>query len=65
MATTPAFQPSQANEMKNMSQKHSSRRGGLRAMLLVPLMGLATACTDLTEVPRDALTPDNAFRTEE
>jgi hypothetical protein len=39
-------------------------RGGLRAALLVPALLLAPACTDLTEVPRDALTPDNAFRTD-
>jgi starch-binding outer membrane protein, SusD/RagB family len=30
-------------------------------MLLVPLL----ACTDLTEVPEDALTPSNAFKTDE
>ena len=39
-------------------------RFGSRAAL-VPLLGLSAACTDLTEVPNDALTPDNAFRTEE
>ena len=31
----------------------------LAALLLVP----PSACTDLTEVPNDALTPENAFRT--
>lgn len=41
------------------------RRGGLRALLLVPMLALAPACTDLTEVPDDALTPDNAFKTEQ
>ena len=30
----------------------------------VPMLALAPACTDLTEVPSDALTPDNAFRTQ-
>jgi hypothetical protein len=39
-------------------------RAGLRALLLVPMVALAPACTDLTEVPSDALTPDNAFKTE-
>jgi hypothetical protein len=39
-------------------------RGGLRTLLLVPMVALAPACTDLTEVPSDALTPDNAFKTE-
>ncbi len=41
----------------------SIRRGSLSA-LLAPLLALP-GCTDLTEVPNDALTPDNAFRTEE
>ncbi|MGH7711288.1 MAG: RagB/SusD family nutrient uptake outer membrane protein [Gemmatimonadaceae bacterium] len=41
-----------------------SWRRGRRAVLVVPLL-LGGACTDLTEVPNDALTPDNAFRTEE
>ena len=39
-------------------------RRGFRALLVVPMLALAPACTDLTEVPSDALTPDNAFRTE-
>jgi hypothetical protein len=43
----------------------SIRRVGLRSLVLVPLVALAPACTDLTEVPDDALTPGNAFRTEE
>ncbi len=42
----------------------SFRRFGSR-VALVPLLGLSAACTDLTEVPNDALTPDNAFRSEE
>jgi hypothetical protein len=41
----------------------SVRRIG-RAFLLVPLIGIAQSCTDLTEVPHDALTPDNAFKNE-
>jgi hypothetical protein len=36
-----------------------------RSVLVVPLLALGGACTDLTEVPNDALTPDNAFRSDE
>ncbi len=36
-----------------------------RTVLVVPLLALGSACTDLTEVPNDALTPDNAFKTDE
>jgi starch-binding outer membrane protein, SusD/RagB family len=36
-----------------------------RRWLLAPLAPLVVACTDLTEVPNDALTPDNAFRTDD
>jgi hypothetical protein len=43
----------------------SIRRGSLRALLLVPALALSAGCTDLTEIPQDALTPENAFRTEE
>jgi starch-binding outer membrane protein, SusD/RagB family len=39
-------------------------RRGFRALLVVPMVALAPACTDLTEVPDDALTPGNAFKTE-
>jgi starch-binding outer membrane protein, SusD/RagB family len=39
-------------------------RRGFRALLVVPMLALAPACTDLTEVPDDALTPGNAFKTE-
>ena len=42
----------------------SIRRVTLSAMLLVPALMFSHACTDLTEVPRDALTPDNAFKTD-
>ncbi|MGQ0641522.1 MAG: RagB/SusD family nutrient uptake outer membrane protein [Gemmatimonadaceae bacterium] len=42
----------------------SIRRVRLGAML-APLFVFPIACTDLTEVPNDALTPENAFRTEE
>lgn len=32
--------------------------------LLVPFLAIVNGCTDLTAVPQDALTPDNAFKTE-
>src|SRR5215213_10249376 len=48
--------------MKTFLSNTKVRRAGLRA-LLVPVLLLG--CTDLTEVPSDALTPENAFRTEE
>jgi hypothetical protein len=42
----------------------SVRRAGGRALLFAPLVALAAACTDLSEVPQDALTPETAFKTE-
>jgi hypothetical protein len=36
----------------------------LGALFLVPAITLIQACTNLTEVPKDALTPDNAFKTD-
>ena len=36
----------------------------LRLLLLVPALTVFHACTNLTEIPKDALTPDNAFKTE-
>jgi hypothetical protein len=45
--------------------RNSTVRGSLRALMLVPMLALAPACTDLTEVPDDALTPGNAFKTEQ
>jgi hypothetical protein len=44
--------------------KRSLRRVTLGALLLVPALTLIQACTNLTEVPKDALTPDNAFKTD-
>ena len=35
-----------------------------RLLLLAPLVGVVQGCTDLTEVPQDALTPENAFQTD-
>jgi hypothetical protein len=42
----------------------SVRRIGLRALLVAPLLLIGQNCTKLTEVPHDALTPDNAFHTD-
>jgi hypothetical protein len=44
--------------------KKSLRRVSLGALFLVPALTLFQACTNLTEVPKDALTPDNAFKTD-
>ena len=35
-----------------------------RALIAAPLLAAGLSCTDLTEVPHDALTPENAFKTE-
>jgi len=42
---------------------HSARRIG-RLLLTAPLLVIGGSCTSLTETPHDALTPDNAFKTE-
>lgn len=42
----------------------SLRRAALRALLVVPIFIAGESCTNLTEVPHDALTPENAFHTE-
>ena len=39
------------------------RRVG-RLLLVAPLLVAGQSCTDLTETPHDALTPENAFKTE-
>src|SRR3982751_2244452 len=44
--------------------KKSLRRVALGALFLVPALTLIQACTNLTEVPKDALTPENAFKTD-
>ena len=38
-------------------------RFGLRALLLIPVFAVGETCTELTEVPHDALTPSTAFHT--
>ena len=48
--------------MKN-SHLQSARRFAT-SLLLVPLFMVGQSCTDLTETPHDALTPDNAFKTD-
>lgn len=45
------------------SKLQSVRRLG-RALLVAPLILVGQSCTSLTEVPHDALTPDNAFQNE-
>ena len=42
----------------------SIRRITLSALLFVPAQMAFIACTNLTEVPQDALTPDNAFHSD-
>jgi|RhiMetdeSRZDD1v2_1073273.scaffolds.fasta_scaffold02648_5 starch-binding outer membrane protein, SusD/RagB family len=42
------------------SIRQIGRGAALASLVVVPLL----ACTDLTEVPNDALTPDNAFRSD-
>src|SRR3954467_1389854 len=44
--------------------KNSMRRVTRSAALVATMLALAPACTNLTEVPKDALTPDNAFKTD-
>lgn len=44
--------------------KKSVRRVSFGAVLIGAALALAPACTNLTEVPKDALTPDNAFKTD-
>ena len=46
------------------SFSRSIRQAGRRALLTALLIVPPVACTDLTEVPNDALTPDNAFRSD-
>ena len=40
------------------------RRVSLSALFLVPALMSFNGCTNLAEVPRDALTPDNAFKSD-
>ncbi|MEO6526930.1 MAG: RagB/SusD family nutrient uptake outer membrane protein [Gemmatimonadaceae bacterium] len=44
--------------------RKSIRWASWRAVLLVPALMIFHACTNLTEVPQDALTPNNAFRSD-
>ena len=45
--------------------KKSIRRVTLGALFLMPALTVFNGCTNLTEVPKDALTPDNAFKTDQ
>jgi hypothetical protein len=45
--------------------KKSIRRVTLSALFIVPALTVFHGCTNLTEVPKDALTPDNAFKTDQ
>jgi SusD family. len=42
----------------------SLRRLAVGVMLIVPAQMIFVGCTNLTEVPKDALTPDNAFHSD-
>lgn len=44
---------------------HSLRRSRLGVAVLVGALGALTGCTDLTETPLDALTPENAFKNDD
>ena len=48
----------------NNSRMKWIRQAGLRALLVMPLLVIGQSCTDLTEVPQDALTTTNAFHTD-
>jgi hypothetical protein len=43
---------------------HFVGRIGRMLLLAVPMMFIGQGCTDLSETPHDALTPENAFKTE-
>lgn len=40
------------------------RRSQATALMMAAVLGAVAGCTDLTETPLDALTPDNAFKTD-
>jgi len=48
--------------MRTLPLKSVGRVG--RALLMAPIFLFGQTCTSLTEVPHDALTPDNAFKTD-
>ena len=57
-------QPPQVSKIMTIPFSRSIRRATLGVLLFVPAQMVFTACTNLAEVPQDALTPDNAFRTD-
>ena len=66
--TTDRIAPKPTNsEMRHMRTLFSKSIGRMTLgafLLCVPAPIVFSACTNLTEVPQDALTPDNAFRTD-
>lgn len=52
---------------KELPLVKSARRAGFATLLVIlsPMMGLVHGCTDLTEVPSSALTPETFFRNED
>jgi hypothetical protein len=54
----------QVNDRGSNRMMIRARRFATRALLLALGPAVLGSCTDLTEVPKDALTPDNAFNTE-
>jgi hypothetical protein len=45
--------------------RKTRRAGAVTLLALIPVVGSVQACTDLTEVPSSALTPETFFRNEE
>jgi|SRR3954470_17903600 len=62
--TPNTFSTSQQAFMSKFSWK-AALRFGLRALSLVPVFFVGETCTNLTEVPHDALTPTTAFHTDQ
>ena len=58
------FSSRKLNSMTTTFRTKSIRRAMLGAMVLVPALAFY-GCTNLAEVPKDALTPDNAFKTDQ
>jgi len=51
--------------MTKPTRNNSLRKAGLLALLLAaPLPFSMSGCTDLTETPQSAITPDNFYRTD-
>jgi hypothetical protein len=50
--------------MAKLSPKSMRRAAASSTLLLSTALGVLLSCTDLTETPKDALTPSNAFRSD-